>query len=84
MRHSVLGPNALEKQGLIPLLSFQWQIPLGAYETGLFSCPNTTHLSLSFSPSLSSFSLSVRPLCLYISIRVYAAQSLLHAVSWQD
>lgn len=34
MRHSVLGPNAVEKPELIPLLSFQRQIPVVSHETG--------------------------------------------------
>lgn len=73
MRHSVLGPNAAEKPELIPLLSFQQQIPAAAHETRLSSHPNITHLS-PLSPSLY---------ILYLFLHT-AAQHLLHAASWQE
>lgn len=59
MRHFVLGRNALEKPELMPLLSFQRQIPAGAHETGLSSHPNITHLSLLFLLLLLSLSLYI-------------------------
>lgn len=80
MRHSDLGPGAVELPGLIPLLSFPRQIPVGAHEAKLSSHPNITHFS-SFSLSLSLFEY------IYIYIQyispLAAAQHLLHGVSWQ-
>lgn len=89
MRHSVLGPNAPEKMGLIPLLSFQWQIPAGAYEKGLSSRPNITQLS-PLSPPLPLSLLSVHMYSACIDINTVSrflhtsAQHLLHAVPWQE
>lgn len=85
MRHSVSGPNSLEKPELIPLLSFQRQIPASAHETGLSSHPNITHLSPP-SPSPSpSFSLSPSLHIYTVSPFLHtAAQHLLHAASWQE
>lgn len=68
MRHFVLGRNALEKPELMPLLSFQRQIPAGAHETGLSSHPNITHLSLLFLLLLLSLSLYILHLFFFIQL----------------